>query len=64
MDDLKLYSQREKGLDSLVQAVSVFREYIGMEFGIEKCAMLVMEKGEVSWYKVARWYSYQVITGR
>ena len=30
MDDLKLYSQNEKGLDSLVQTVCVFSEDIGM----------------------------------
>ena len=47
MDDLKLYSQSEKGLDSLVQTVRVFSEDIGMEFGIEKCAMLVMEEGKI-----------------
>ena len=47
MDDLKLYSRSEKGLDSLVQTVRVFSEDIGMEFGIEKCAMLLMEKGKV-----------------
>ena len=47
MDDLKMYSQSEKGLDSLVQTVHVFSEDIGMEFGIEKCAMLVMEKGKI-----------------
>ena len=47
MDDLKLYSQSEKGLDSLVQTVRVFSEDIGMEFGIEKCAMLVMEKEKI-----------------
>ena len=46
-DDLKLYSQNEKGLDSLVQTVRVFSEDIGMEFGIEKCAMLVMDKGKI-----------------
>ena len=46
-NDLKLYSQSEKGLDSLVQTVRIFSEDIGMEFGIQKCAMLVMEK--VSW---------------
>ena len=34
MDDLKLYSRSEKGLDSLVQTVCVFSEDIGMEFGI------------------------------
>ena len=47
MDDLKLYSRSEKGLDSLVQTVHVFSEDIGMEFGIEKCVMLVMEKGKI-----------------
>ena len=47
MDDLKLYSRSEKRLDSLVQTVRVFSEDIGMEFGIEKCAMLVMEKGKI-----------------
>ena len=47
MDGLKLYSQSEKGLDSLVQRVRVFSEDIGMQFGIEKCDMLVMEKGKI-----------------
>ena len=47
MDDLKLYSRSEKGLNSLVQTVRVFSEDIGMEFGIEKCAMLVMERGKI-----------------
>ena len=47
MDDLKFYSRSKKGLDSLVQTVCVFSEDIGMEFGIEKCAMLVMEKGKI-----------------
>ena len=41
MDDLKLYSRSEKGSDSLVQTIRVFSEDVGMEFGIEKCAMLV-----------------------
>ena len=47
MDDLKLYSQNEKGLDSLVQTVRVFSEDRGMKFGIEKCAMLLAEKGKI-----------------
>ena len=34
-------------MDSLVQTVHVFSEDIGMEFGIEKCAMLVVEKGKI-----------------
>ena len=47
MDDLKLYSRSEKGLNSLVQTVCVFSKDIGMEFGTEKCAMLTMEKGKI-----------------
>ena len=47
MDDFKLYSRSEKELDSLVQTVHVFSEDIGMEFGLEKCATLVMEKGKI-----------------
>ena len=34
MDDFKLHSRSEKGLNSLVQIVCVFSEDIGMEFGI------------------------------
>ena len=34
-------------MDSLVQTIHVFSEDIGMEFGIEKCAMLVMEKRKI-----------------
>ena len=47
MDDLKLYSRSEKGLDSLVQIVRVFSENIGMGFRMAKGAMLVMEKGKI-----------------
>ena len=47
MDDLKLHSRSEKRLDLLVQTVRVFSEDIGMEFYIEKCAMLVTEKGKI-----------------
>ena len=47
MDDLKLHSRSEKGLDSLVQTVHVFSKDIGMEVGIEKCATLVIEKGKI-----------------
>ena len=34
-------------MDSLVQRVRVFSEDIGMEFGIEKRAILVIEKGKI-----------------
>lgn len=45
MNDLKLFSRSEKELSSLVQTIRVFSKHMGMEFGIEKYAMLVMKKG-------------------
>ena len=47
MDDFKLYSCNEKELDSLVQTICIFSKDIQMEFGIEKYAMLVIEKGKI-----------------
>ena len=47
MDDLKLYARSERELDSLVQTVRIFSDDIGMEFGMDKCAVLVMKRGRV-----------------
>ena len=47
MNDLKLYSRIEKELDSLVQTSHIFSKDIEMEFRIEECAMLVVEKGKI-----------------
>ena len=47
MDDLKLYSRNEKELDSLVQTIHIFSKNIGMEFSIEKRAVLEIEKGKI-----------------
>ena len=67
MDDLKLYSRSEKRLGSLVQTVCIFSKYIGMEFGIKKCATLVMEKGKIVksvGIELQDDKSYPVVTGR
>ena len=61
MDNVKLYTLSEKGLDSLVQAVRVFNEAIGMEFTIEKCAMLVIDKGKVVKSVGTEWPNGKVI---
>ena len=46
MDDIKLFAKNEKELETLIQAVRIYSQDIGMEFGIEKCAMLVMKTGK------------------
>ena len=48
MDDLKLYANNEKGLDSPVQTVRIFSDDIGMEFWIDKCATLVLKRGKIT----------------
>ena len=42
-DDIKLFAKHEKELESLIHAVRIYSLDIGVEFGIEKCAMLVMK---------------------
>ena len=46
MDDIKLFAKNEKGLETLIHAVRIYSQDIGMEFGIDKCAMLVMKSGK------------------
>ena len=48
MDDLKLYANNEKGLDSPVQTVRIFSDDIGMEFWIGKCATSVLKRGKIT----------------
>ena len=43
MDDIKLFAKNEKELETLIHAVRIYSQDIGMGFGIEKCAMLVMK---------------------
>ena len=43
MDDIKLFAKNEKELEPLIHTVRIYSQDIGMEFGIEKCALLVMQ---------------------
>ena len=45
MDDLKLYAKTERELEELLKIVYKFSKDIGMEFGFEKCGLLIMKKG-------------------
>ena len=47
MDDLKLLSCNGKEVNLLVQTIHIFSKDIGMEFGIQKCAMLMIETGKI-----------------
>ena len=46
MNDIKLFAKNVKELETLIHAVKIYGQDIGMEFGIENCAMLVMKSGK------------------
>ena len=46
MDDIKLFAKNKKEWETLIHIVRINSQDIGMEFGIEKCAMLVMKSGK------------------
>ena len=43
MDDIKLFAKNEKELETLIHAVRIYSQDIGMEFGMEKWAIIVMK---------------------
>ena len=45
MDDIKLFTNNEKELETRRQAVKIYSQDIGMEFGIEKWDMIIMKTG-------------------
>ena len=46
MDDIKLFVQNEKELKTQILGVRTFSDDVGIEFGIEKCSMLIMKSGK------------------
>ena len=46
MDDIKLFAKNEKELKALIHALRIYSQNIGMEFGKEKCAILVTKSGK------------------
>ena len=46
MDDIKQFARNEKELKNLRKPKGIYSEYIGIKFGIENCAMLIMKSGK------------------
>ena len=47
MNDLKLFGKSTDQINSLVQTVFTFSEDFGMEFGLTKCGVVILKKGEL-----------------
>ena len=48
MDDFKLFGKTESQLDTLLNTVHIFSQYIKMEFGISKCGILLTKRGKLA----------------
>ena len=46
VDDSKQFAKNEKELATLIHVVRIYSQDVGMEVGIEKCAMPVMKSGK------------------
>lgn len=46
MYDLNLYSSSSSGIDSFVRLVKVVSGVVGMNFGMDKCAVLKTKRGK------------------
>ena len=44
MNDIKMFAKDEKELESLLITIRMYSQDLGMEFGIEKSAILITEK--------------------
>ena len=45
MGDINVFAKKEKELVILIQTIRIYSLDIGMEYSIEKCAMLRLENG-------------------
>ena len=46
MDDLKLYGKTKSDIEGLISTVRIFSDDIGMRFGLQKCASIVLKRGK------------------
>ena len=43
LDDMTVFAKNEKELETLTQTTRIYSQERGMEFDLEKCAMLIMK---------------------
>ena len=46
MDNIKLFAKNEKELETLTQTIRMYSQDTGMDFSIEKCALLILRSGK------------------
>ena len=49
MNDFKLFAKNETKLKTQIQTVRIYNQDIGMEYGVEKCVIIIMRND--NWWK-------------
>ena len=44
IDDIKVFAKNEKEKETPIQTIRIYKQDIGMEYEIEKCAMPIIKK--------------------
>jgi len=47
MDDLKVYGKSRREIETIIHTVRIFSDDIGMEFGLDKCATIMLRRGKL-----------------
>ena len=62
MYDIRIFAKKEKKIESSIQTIRIFRQDIGMGFGVEKYIMLIMKiRGEK---KKSNWKNRTGLSGK
>ena len=46
MDDIKLFAKNNEDLQILIQSIRIYSQDIEIQFGFEKCVMVIMKRGK------------------
>ena len=61
IDDIKLFAKNEREMEILIQTIRIYSQDVGIDFGIEKCTMLIIKsgKGETTRNRIANLRKHQ-----
>ena len=46
VDNIKVFTKNEKELETLIQTIRIYSQDLEIEFGCEKCVIMIMKNGK------------------
>ena len=57
LDEINFFAKNDSEMETLIQTVRIYSQDIEMEFGIEKCALLLIQIGK---RYITEWINHQI----